>query len=302
MGKTGQASTVSHLALIFMRLLSLLPLRGLQLMGAALGRGFTLVPCRRRSTTITNIDLCFPEHTPGWRRQLVRNSLIETSKGLLETSALWLWPGERALKLIRETPGAEHLQSAYEQGKGVILALPHLGMWEIIGLHVSSRYPMTSLYRPPPMAGMDKVMRQGRERLGAQLVPTDSGGVRALYKALDEGRVLAILPDQDPSAGSGVFAPFFGTQANTMVLLSRLAQKTGAPVLFVYAERLPAGQGYRIHFKPGAAAIGARDMQASVEAVNAGVEACVRECPEQYLWCYKRFRTRPEGETKLYRR
>lgn len=285
-----------------MRLLSLLPLRGLQAIARVLGWGFILTPCRRRSTTITNINLCFTDQSAVWRRQLVRKSLIETTKGILETSAMWLWPAARALRLVRETPGIEYLHAAYQGGKGVILALPHLGMWEIIGLHVSSRYPMTSLYRPPPMASMDRIMREGRERLGAQLVPTDSAGVRALYKALDQGRVLAILPDQDPSAGSGVFAPFFGIPANTMVLLSRLAQKTGAPVLFAYAERLPKGRGYRIHYKPASETIASTDLQASVTAVNAGVEACVRECPEQYLWCYKRFRTRPEGEPKLYTR
>jgi KDO2-lipid IV(A) lauroyltransferase len=148
---------------------------------------------------------------------------------------------------------------------------------------------------------MGKLMRATRERFGARLVSADNTGIRALYKALERGEMVAILPDQVPSARSGsVFAPFFGIPASTMVLLSRLAVKTGAPVMFAYAERLPRGRGYHLHFLPAPPDVNHGDLESSAATVNAMVEKCVRAAPDQYQWVYKRFRVRPAGDKAFY--
>jgi KDO2-lipid IV(A) lauroyltransferase len=108
--------------------------------------------------------------------------------------------------------------------------------------------------------------------------------------------VIGILPDQQPKAGEGQFAPFFGTPALTMVLLSRLAQRTGATVLFAFAERLPNGAGFRIHILPAPHGIADDDLPTAVAALNRGVEDCVCIAPEQYQWAYKRYSIRPPQE------
>ncbi|MDH5631711.1 MAG: lysophospholipid acyltransferase family protein [Gammaproteobacteria bacterium] len=285
---------------LILRMLALMPLPVIHAAGYLLGTLFFLVPNRRRSTTIVNIKLCFPE-LGGWDHwQLVRRSLVETTKGALESSAMWMRGSKRVLKLVKGVVNEQLLVDAYARGKGVILAAPHLGMWEIIGLHMSARYPMTCLYLPPPIAGLDKTMIQGRTRLGGRVVRTDARGVRTLFKRISNGELTAILPDQDPSRGQGKFAPFFGIQANTMVLLSRLANKTGAVVLCAWAERLSFGRGYIIHLKETDKLVTDSNVSASLASLNYHVEQCIRQKPEQYLWCYKRFRTRPEGEAKLY--
>ena len=115
-----------------------------------------------------------------------------------------------------------------------------------------------------------------------------------MFKRLLAGGVVGILPDQQPKAGEGEFAPFFGTPALTMVLLSRLAQRTGATVLFAFAERLPRGTGFRIHIRPAPEGIADPDLPAAVAALNRGVEECVRIAPSQYQWAYKRYSIRPQ--------
>ena len=287
---------------IILRLLALLPLPVIHAIAYIIGWLSFLIPSRRRSTAITNIKMCLPELGTWQRWQLIRRNLIETTKGALESSAMWMHSGKNALKLVRGTVNEDLLQHAYARGKGVILAAPHLGMWEIIGLYCSSNYPMTCLYLPPPIAGLENIMVRGRGRLGAKLVPTDSKGVRVLLRALSNGELTSILPDHDPMGGQGAFAPFFGIQTYTMTLLSKLARKTDATVLFTWAERLSWGRGYRIHFHSADPAIMDEDLAVSLAALNAGVEMCIRQQPDQYLWCYKRFRTRPEGEPKLYHR
>jgi len=135
-------------------------------------------------------------------------------------------------------------------------------------------------------------------------VATDASGVRALLTSLRDGEVLGILPDQDPGDEGGVFAPFvfapfFGIAASTMTLVSRLALKTGVPVFLTWAERLPRGRGFVLHLRTLPEVTTAGSLEASVAALNRGVEAAVRSLPAQYLWTYKRFKTRPPGTPKL---
>lgn len=283
-----------------LRAFAALPLPLAHGLGTIMGWGLILIPNELRRISRINIPLCLPELDPTQQRRLLHASLLEAGRTMSEAGALWLWPAPRLLSLVETVSGEQQLRAAMESGKGAILAVPHLGAWEMIGLYCSRHYPMTSLYRPPRLAEMDQVVRRGRERLGARLVPVDAGGVRALYQTLGRGELVGILPDQEPGAGNGIFAPLFGVRANTMVLLSRLAIKTGAPVIFGYAERLPHGRGYHLHFLPAPATINAQPLEASVAAMNQMVEKLIRQQPEQYQWGYKRFRTRPAGEEKLY--
>jgi KDO2-lipid IV(A) lauroyltransferase len=110
------------------------------------------------------------------------------------------------------------------------------------------------------------------------------------------------LPDQEPKADKGsVFAPFFGVPAFTMLLVNRLARKTGARVVFLFAERLPGSKGYALHCLPAPEGIDSNDDAEAATALNLGVEQCVRICPEQYVWAYKRFRSQPDGSRHPYR-
>ncbi|HEC28720.1 MAG TPA: lipid A biosynthesis acyltransferase, partial [Gammaproteobacteria bacterium] len=130
--------------------------------------------------------------------------------------------------------------------------------------------------------------------------PTSTTGVKALFTALAKKETIGILPDQDPGGDGGIFVPFFGMPANTIKLASRLTQKTGAPVLLLYAERLTHGHGYVIHFHKPGKDIYSTDLTVSATAMNRSVEACIRALPSQYQWSYKRFKRRPSGESSPY--
>lgn len=285
---------------LLLRLFARLPLRMAHAVGAIIGTWFVFMPNKLRTITRTNVALCFPAMGEQERTRLLHRSLIETGKTLTETGALWLWPKDKMLALVSQVSGEHLVKEALAQGKGVILATPHLGSWEAVGLYCSAHYPITSLYRPPRMSELDNMMRAARQRLGATLVPTDAGGIRALYRALAQGKVVGILPDQEPGAGTGIFAPLFGVPAYTMVLVARLALKTKAPVIFTYAERLPLSSGYHLHFLRAPPALHEGSVEDATCAVNAMIEECVRTLPDQYQWSYKRFRSRPAGEKRLY--
>ena len=278
-----------------------LPLPLLHALGLCIGWGLILTKNRSRQTSEINIARCFPKMPVHDQRSLVRSSLLETGKTILETSALWLRRGESALRLIREVEGNELVDRAMQGGKGVILATPHLGAWEGAGLYCARRYNITCLYRPLKITGLEHLVKHARSRLGGNYIPADARGIRILYKMLERGGAIAMLPDQEPQQGTGVFAPFFGIPAYSMVLLGRLAAKTGAPVIFTWCERLPLGRGYRLHFRQPPAAIASDHIEEAVAATNQAIEECVRDCPAQYQWSYRRFRTRPDGEASFYK-
>ncbi|MEO8656295.1 MAG: lysophospholipid acyltransferase family protein, partial [Ramlibacter sp.] len=75
---------------------------------------------------------------------------------------------------------------------------------------------------------------------------------------------------------------------------ARLAQQTGATVLLAWGERLAWGQGYRIRLRPWPGEL-ARQTETAAAQVNAGIERLIRECPQQYLWGYARYKTPAEG-------
>ncbi|RMG29916.1 MAG: lipid A biosynthesis acyltransferase [Gammaproteobacteria bacterium] len=299
--RSGVAERRARLALALVRACARLPLPLAHALGAALGWLLARVPNRTRRVAAINLARCFPELSPAARRRLLRRSLVEAGKTLTEVGALWTWPREALAPLVREIRGREAVDAALAAGRGVILATPHLGSWEMAGHVCGMEWGITSLYRPPRLQGVEAFMKAGREHLGARLVRTDRRGVRILYERLRAGGVVGILPDQEPGPEGGVFAPFFGHPAWTMVLLPRLARRTGAAVFVGYCERLPRARGYRLHIHPvDAAAIRDADPGTAAAALNRAVEACVRACPEQYQWGYRRFRTRPPGEPPWY--
>ena len=284
-----------------LRLFALLPLPVNHAVGALAGWLSWKLPTRAKRVTLRNLEHCYPDLSSPARNELARRSLIETGKTATEMGPLWLWPKQRIQQLICQVSGEGYLRDALARNRGVVLAIPHLGAWEMVGLYSSLSYSITALYRPPRLEGMDAMARRARKRFGAQLVPTDAGGVRALYKTLAQGEIICILPDQVPSTGQGILAPFFGINANTMTLLSRLSRKFNSEIIFCYAERLPGRSGFHIHFSTAPKDIHHSDPSRSATSLNNGVEQCIRALPEQYQWSYKRFRSRSQGEPDFYK-
>ena len=285
-----------------LRASSRLPISLLHSVAAGIARSTSRLPTRENRLPRINIDLCFPELSPAERARLVRASLAQTARMAAELGHLWLRPVPEILARVVDVRGEEHIQRALQSGRGAVFAGPHLGAWELAGLWLGSRYPITTLYRPPRVREMEEFYSAARKRAGAKLFPADASGVRAVFQALGRGEGVAILPDQDPGRGAGVFVPFFGVAANTTTLISRIASRNGASVMIVFAERLPRSAGYRIHVHPCSPEVSGSDLERGARALNADIETCVRQHPDQYLWSYKRFKFQPPGSPDLYRK
>ena len=286
---------------LVLRLLARLPLRVNHALGATLGWLVWVLPTQMARVARINVDLCFPEQPRRWRRSVGRRSLMEMGKAL--TEAPWLWRADpKRLQHLAAYPFRCDPAALRPEGQAVFLVSPHLGSWEFAGLHAASHGPMTSLYSPLSLPEIDRWVRRARASTGASLAPATRAGLRQLQAARDRGEIIGMLPDQSPRRATGVFAPFFGHPALTMTLLPRLLRGRNDRVVFVFAERLPRGRGFRYHELEAGPEIADHDPERAAAAINRLVEALVRQCPEQYNWAYKRFRPAPPGASDPYRR
>ncbi len=276
-----------------LRLFARLPLRWWHVVGALGGRLTYRYNARYAARLADNLRHSGIVAGASEYQALLRQCAAEIGKGGAEIIPIWLRPYQQTLKLVQDCQGWEHVEAAVKQGKGVLAMTPHLGCFEIVSLYYAARLPMTVLYRPPRQQWLEGIMRAGRGRGKVNLAKTDVKGVRALLTALKKGEAVGILPDQVASKGEGAWASFFGRQAYTPTLVARLHQSTGAVPLLMFGERLPKGQGYRIHIEPlNADLTGSKEHTAA--QLNAALEALIRKYPAQYLWSYNRYK-RPGG-------
>ena len=273
------------------RLFARLPLGCLHCLG---GWGGWLVyacsPTYRRHLR-ANLTQALGEPSPA----LLRQAITEAGRQALEVCWIWLRPLETVLAKVKAVHGLEWVEAARRDGAGILFVTPHLGCFELAAhycAHVGGA-PLTVLYRPPRYRPLEPMMQAGRVRGAVKTAPADLSGVRQLLKALRAKEMVGMLPDQAPGAGEGVWADFFGRPAWTMCLGARLTEVRGVRTIYVWVERLPGGQGYAVHYSlPVEPCEG--DLAARCAAMNREVERLVRQCPQQYLWGYHRYK-RPRG-------
>lgn len=275
-------------------LLGRLPLRALHALGTAIGWLWQLAGLREARVAAVNLRVCFAEMSDDQRRALLRETLAGTGRTATELCWLWTRAADTVNARIQVVEGETLFLNAIASGRGVMIAAPHLGAWEALNLYLSRTAPVAILYRPPRQAWVEALVNRCRGRFGAEPVRAEAAGVRTLLKRLKDGGVVGILPDQQPKVGEGEFAPFFGRPALTMSLFPKLAQRTGAKVLYAWVERLPRGAGFAVRFF---------DLGAATDAttLNQGIETLARQAPAQYQWTYKRFGMQPDGAPSPYR-
>ena len=227
-------------------------------------------------------------------------AIAEAGRFVAELPKLWMRQrGQSCLGNV-EVSGQANAEQAFARGKGVIFFGPHCGSFELGPQALAELYgPITAIYRPARMAWLARLESLARDRQNLTVVPASMSGIRLMHRTLKANQAVAMLTDQVPPEGLGVWAPFFGRPAYTMTLAARLALQSGAVLLPVSCERLARGKGYRLKIWPALTVAGDRDKSDTVRAdllklvtrVNEAIEAIVLSQPGQYLWGYARYKT-----------
>ena len=109
-----------------------------------------------------NLELALPRLAPAQRQRLHRDILRTTAYQALETLRFWTRPHARNLHWIREQQGVAHFDAALAAGRGLIVAAPHHGNWELLNQWLAWRTPLSILYRPPESAVGEAFLRMVR--------------------------------------------------------------------------------------------------------------------------------------------
>lgn len=279
-------------------LLAKLPYRLSLGVGKTLGRSVFYLHARWRHITRTNINLCFPELNPKLREQLVRASFDSLGMGLIE-AGLAYWASDRRLKRLVHYENFEHIDAALAAGNGAIVLGIHFTTLELASRIARLRgLPVNAIYHPlhNPVAAF--ITDRARQRHGTQLIA--SSDIRKVIRALKRNELVWLTPDHDRGIQHSVFATFFNIHAATIVAPSKLAKLTHSPIIPSSYYRLPNHQGYTLKLLPPLANFPSDDLNDDTQRINDYIEHEIRQQPEQYLWCHRRFKHRPAGHPSFY--
>ena len=272
---------------LFLAFSSFLPLRANHFFGAFVGRLLFAFNSDAKNVSRQNLEICFPNLSQSDLEDVLRKVLIETGKNLTESGLIWNQSFKENSKLIRNINGENYLDSS----KKTILLVPHIGCWEITGRVIAEKRKITFMYRPLRSSKQNEYLFARRNQGNLSMASADKSGILKIQRALNNGELIGMLPDQDPGEDGGIMVPFFNKEVNTMTLLAKLAKKHNAQVLMFWAKRLEKGRGFDLNIEPVNLSINGNDLESYVEVMNKSIESLVRKTPEQYMWSYKRFKS-----------
>ena len=243
-----------------------------------------------RKTTEKNLSLAYPELTADERDILTQKSMQSQCMTYAESIKIWGSSTDYALSLISKIHGEKIFLDVIEAQKGVIVVVPHFGTWELLNVWLNQHSSPVIMYKPNKNEDVDRFMLEARQRLNAKLVPTDESGVRAIFKHLKSGGLTVILPDHVPKESGGIYSMFYGQNALSSTLVSKLAAKTQCAVIGLSCLRCDDIDGFEIYASQLSDDILSKDLQLSVDTLNIELEQIINTAPAQYIWGYKRFR------------
>jgi KDO2-lipid IV(A) lauroyltransferase len=264
---------------------------GTTLSAAALG-----LLSKSRKRIRTHLGIAFPEKSEDEREAILRGCARHFGLMLAEVS--WLWRAQpREVQALCAFEGREHLDNAFEEGRGVMLATAHCGNWELHSACLPvAGIPLLSPYRQLDDPRLDRLVTKMRSRFGTKTIPRGPAAGKQLVRMLARNGATGLLIDQDIPSIPGVFVPFFGRPAWTPSGAAMLAIRRRCPTVPGFIHRRPDGT-HQTDFYPPLPMPEGGSLEDRVEeltaAATAAIERQIRAHPEQWVWMHRRWRTQP---------
>jgi len=291
---------LSWLILALMFILAQLPVSMRHAVGRKIGKYNYRNNKKRRHIVDTNLKIAFPELSEDIRKRMVRESLEWYACAMIDYSLLF-FAGQRRIVNMLQIDGKEHIEKALKSDQKIIMLLAHSAMLEFAPAALGSQYEIYGSYKTSKNALLDWMIAKGRCRF-AKFVVSREEGLRKLVKALNPGRLMIFLPDEDLGIENAIFVPFFGKDKATLTTTARIAKMGKAVALPTFCWYDSAIKKYRTQVLPALDNYPSGDAVVDAKALNYALEELIKQHPEQYMWQMKWYRTRPENEVNLYNR
>lgn len=257
----------------------------------AFGRiGVAIGPLTRaHQNALQSLKIAFPGKTPAERERLARSQWDNFGRYIGEFPLVDRITPERGRV---DVDGFDRLRAIASSGKPAILISGHFSNIEVMAAAILSAGIVCDVtYRAANNPLVDARIIRGRARYGVRLfAPKGADGARSLLASLGAGRSVAILNDQ--KYDGGLEGLFFGSPVRTNPAAARLARKFGA-IIQPMSVRRTIGARFRVIVHdpivvPRTEDRGA-DIEQGVHAINAFIEARVRERPHEWWWMHRRW-------------
>jgi KDO2-lipid IV(A) lauroyltransferase len=263
-------------------------------LGTVLGLTFYALDRVHRRVADTNLATAFPKRTAEERGVIVREVFAHFGRLLFELLKFSTLSHD-AMRAIVEFEGEERARAAYAQGKGVLFFTGHFGYWEIHAIvHALRLEPIAVLARALDNPRLHAMLEHVRTSTGNTVIYRQ-GAVRRVLRVLQARQGVAMLIDQHMHSPDAIYVDFFERPAATTSMLAALALRTGAPVVPVFAVRLPDGRYRMIYEHPvePPASDTPDAIREFTQRCTDVLEMYVRRHPGQWLWMHRRWRDAP---------
>lgn len=264
-----------------------------------------LVDRPHRRIGMRNLEIAFPEKPIAERTRILRASFFNMGRMAAELAHLPKLTDDDLKDMVRFDNEAWWSEAiTWDRATGVLILSGHFGNWELLVFaHGRRGHPVSMVHRAIANPLIDRWFNALRARAGTKLVKK-SRAAGSVLQALHDKQLLVLPFDQNSTRGLGVFVPFFGLPASTNSGIARIALRADAPVVPVFIVRDGHRARHTVHVLPIMDVERTGDFQEDVrrntERFSQVFEDMVRRYPEQWLWVHKRWKTRPQGEPKIY--
>ena len=257
-----------------------------------------------RRAAMENLRLAFPDWSKKQRQTAVRGLVRQLGWMGAEFAHFPRYTKENIERLVL-LDGFENFAAAQARGKGVLFLTGHMSAWELAPFaQALFGYPLHFLVRAIDNPRVDALITRYRCLSGNSPIEKNQSA-RAVLKVLAAGGTVGVLADHNTLLAEGVFVDFFGTPACTTAGLARFALHTDAAVVPGFLHWDAALRKYRLCFEPAIELVrtgeDATDIRENTQRFTRVVENYVRRYPDQWLWLHRRWKTRPPGESPIYR-
>jgi KDO2-lipid IV(A) lauroyltransferase len=246
----------------------------------------------RRDASLRHIHQAFGDtYTALEQKEIACNAYINAAITFIE---LLLAPRfkKNVLEMV-DMPDAHLFDEALADGTGFIVATAHFGSWEMVGAAPAVYgVPYTVVGKPQKNKWVTKLINKNREYFGMKVISLGAP-MKLIVRAIKNGEAIGLVTDQD--AGSkGIFIDFMGRKASTYAGSAHMALKYNTPVFMLMMKRIKTGK-YHLIIK-NIEMFDDDTVHSLMQRITDEIESVIRECPDQYFWMHKRWRTRPPEE------
>jgi Kdo2-lipid IVA lauroyltransferase/acyltransferase len=279
------------------------PLKISMSIGKFLGKIVGSIIPKLKKTANRNLEIALPQLSANEKSKIIAGCFQSLGRQLGLISHFKRFTAQDVQNLV-EINGRDIFDRIHAGGHGMLMITGHFGSWEVFNLLPPAfGFPVNVLVRRIDNPKVEAFVESLRTKFGGKTIDKTKSA-RAMFRLLENGEMLGVMADLNAQEREGVFVDFFGVKASTTASIARLALKTDAVVIPVFAVWNESKQKYIVNIEEPVDFVKTADAEQNVveltQKVTNSVEKFVRAFPEQWMWIHKRWNTRPKGEKGFY--